>query len=326
MEDLQEPLRWERLVTKLEAAIEKTKKPTVICLQEVDETWAGRLHQHFQSKDYHFAYAMTPMTYFPPIGVAMAWPKTLKVEDLRFLRPSGVLPHVSMPEESFWQRTKARLKAIFSRTASTESSTGSLVRRAAPWSVAARKQNRMLALRLEAPNGQRFVVATYHMPCLFDEAVNRQAKAIHCVLLREALKTNFPDDPLVLAGDFNTKPEDSELRLLQTGELDPKDVAFPEAYEGMQLRDLHQASQTWQLRSAYAEHWGQEPEFTNYAWIEDCAERFRATLDYILISPQLEVVDVLELPQTKEGDPVYPTKEQPSDHVLLAADLVIKDV
>lgn len=45
---------------------------------------------------------------------------------------------------------KARLRAIFSSTAAgTASATGSLVLRAAPWSVAARKQNRMLALRLE---------------------------------------------------------------------------------------------------------------------------------------------------------------------------------
>lgn len=36
----------------------------------------------------------------------------------------------------------------------------------------------------------------------------RQAKAIHCALLRNALKNSFPDDPLVLAGDFNTKPKE----------------------------------------------------------------------------------------------------------------------
>ena len=40
-----------------------------------------------------------------PLG---SWPLASHTmpEDLRFLRPSGVLPHVSMPEESFWQRTK----------------------------------------------------------------------------------------------------------------------------------------------------------------------------------------------------------------------------
>ena len=37
---------------------------------------------------------------------------TCYAEDLRFLRPSGVLPHVSMPEESFWQRTKVGGTAI----------------------------------------------------------------------------------------------------------------------------------------------------------------------------------------------------------------------
>lgn len=318
-EDLQEPLRWERVVAKLDHAI--ASKPTVICLQEVDETWAGRLHSHFQSKDWHFAYAMTPMTYFKPIGVAMAWPKDLRLEDLRFLRVSEVLPQVAVPEESFWQRFKARLRSLVASSSPKPSAAGA----AEPWSIAARKQNRVLAMRLEMPSGQHFVVANYHMPCLFDEAVNRQAKAIHCVLLREVLKNNFPDDPLVLVGDFNTKPEDSEMQLLKHGQLDAKDVAFPEAYEGLELADLHRVSKDWTLQSAYAQRWGHEPEFTNYAWVEDCPESFRATLDYILVSSQIEVVDVLELPDTKLGDPVYPTSEQPSDHVLLAADLKISD-
>ena len=48
----------------------------------------------------------------------------------------------------------------------------------------------------------------------------------------------FGDHPLVLAGDFNTKPEDSELAFMQTGELPTQDVAYPEAVEGEETLNL----------------------------------------------------------------------------------------
>eukprot|EP00913_Durusdinium_trenchii_P014440 g13545.t1 len=178
-EDLQEALRLQRVLTKLDDAI--STRPTVICLQEVTEKWAGELHQHFTSKDWNFAYCMTPLTYYRPFGVAMAWPKTLRLEALQFIHPAYVLQptlrRIPAPEESFWRKLWARIRSAFSRATEADSS----------------------------------------------EPVNRQAKAIHCALLRNALKNSFPDDPLVLAGDFNTKPKERELQLLQQGQLDPEE-------------------------------------------------------------------------------------------------------
>ena len=48
----------------------------------------------------------------------------------------------------------------------------------------------------------------------------------------------FGDAPLVLAGDFNTKPEDSELAFMQTGQLSEQDTAYPEPFEGEESLNL----------------------------------------------------------------------------------------
>eukprot|EP00439_Symbiodinium_sp_Y106_P066834 s988_g10.t4 len=288
----------------------------VFCLQEVDELWASKLHSHFQRRGWHFAYAMTPLTYFPPIGVALAFPGDLELEELLMVRPAAQLKLApSRSPSTRWQRFKDWILDHMVRNRTDEG---------AAWTLAARKQNRLLAAKLKVKSlGCSFVVATYHMPCLFDEPLQRQAKAIHAALVRDALMLHFPEEKsLVLAGDFNTKPEDSELQVLTEGVLAESDVAWPAALtdQGLDFAQWQAGSGSLQLRSAYAQRGG-EPEYTNYAWIEESPTPFRATLDYIFTAAAVEVVDVHRPPLVPQGDPVFPTAEQPSDHVLLAADL-----
>lgn len=78
------------------------------------------------------------------------------------------------------------------------------------------------------------------------------------------------------------------------------------------------------LLSTYKEFTGSEPEFTNYAKTGDKPE-FCATLDYIFISPDLEVVDVESLPTQEEVAGPLPNEEEPSDHLLIAATIRISD-
>jgi len=312
-----ESVRWPRLVAQLDAALAETT-PTVFCLQEVDELWASKLHSHFQRRGWHFAYAMTPLTYFPPIGVALAFPGDLELEELLMVRPAAQLKLApSRSPSTRWQRFKDWILDHMVRNRTDEV-------QGAAWTLAARKQNRLLAAKLKVKSlGCSFVVATYHMPCLFDEPLQRQAKAIHAALVRDALMLHFPEEKsLVLAGDFNTKPEDSELQVLTEGVLAESDVAWPAALtdQGLDFAQWQAGSGSLQLRSAYAQRGG-EPEYTNYAWIEESPTPFRATLDYIFTAAAVEVVDVHRPPLVPQGDPVFPTAEQPSDHVLLAADL-----
>lgn len=314
-EDLDEEKRWTRVLAKLEQISSADSLPTVICLQEVTERWAARFHSHFQRRGWHFVFALTPLTVAQPMGVALAWPNSaLELDDLLILQ-LGAEVQIPKPPEQSWLRwilsvvTFGRLNRSLPELE--------------PWAVAAKKQNRLLAARLfHRPTGRGFTVATYHMPCLFEKPVQRQAKAIHSAILRSSALRFAAGCDLILAGDFNTKPQDSELSLVQAGVMETSDEAYPPDAGDLSLASLLPCHGT-ALRSAYAQALGGEPSFTNYAWPEIRAEPFRETLDYIFVTERVLVVGVQDLPKTMLGEPVFPTAEEPSDHVLLAADLCL---
>lgn len=313
-EDLGEAVRWNRVSAKIEAAL-ATEWPTVVCLQEVDEKWAGRLHTLFQKRGWHFAFALTPMTTFLPMGVALAWPNNmLQLEELRIFRP-GASVQCPAPQQPTWRQ---RFLSAISRGAWGADPRAAQLE---PWTQAARKQNRLLVARFQLQSSSvRFVVATYHMPCLFGDLTLRQTKAIHAAILHNRVAAFAGTLDFVLAGDFNTVPGDSELGIVTRGSIGAEDAARPPSVEGLDIG-------TWErqgcapVRSAYAVALGKEPEFTNFAWIEDAAKPFRETIDYIFISERIEVVNVTQLPSATVEDPPYPSEDQPSDHVLLAADV-----
>lgn len=72
------------------------------------------------------------------------------------------------------------------------------------------------------------------------------------------------------------------------------------------------------MKSAYAVVNGSEPSFTNWNQSRENPE-FKDTLDYIFFAGSgLKPTEVLKLPEEDKVGP-YPTLEQPSDHVMLAA-------
>jgi mRNA deadenylase 3'-5' endonuclease subunit Ccr4 len=77
------------------------------------------------------------------------------------------------------------------------------------------------------------------------------------------------------------------------------------------------------MRSAYKVKNGSEPDFTNFAQIKDDPQ-FIDTLDYIFISPAVEVKEVMPLPHRNDVKGPFPSKAEPSDHIMLAATLTVK--
>jgi len=330
-EDLQEGVRWERILLQLEAAIAEDH-PTVICLQEVDELWAGKLHSLFQRRGWHFAYAPAAIGYFKPFGVAMAWPNdAFELDKMSIIKIGAEFnyPKLDLPTPP---TTRERVLAALSlgllgrwSASKEELEHARLEKLYLPWIKAARRQNRLLCARLRfRGSNQSLAVATYHTPCLFQDPEERQSKAIHMAIMRERTAHFARGLEYVLAGDLNSKPQDSELALvLGDGEVADDDVARPPSINGLSIDTWRAAKGTGsrRLRSAYADRLGREPEFTNYAWIEDQPEPFKGTLDYVLVSPGLEVLAVRELPAFERGALVFPNAAQPSDHLLLSADL-----
>lgn len=158
--------------------------------------------------------------------------------------------------------------------------------------------------------------------------------------------------PYILAGDFNIMPNSSHYQLLTTGTLDEDDATFPQP-----KYDMKWTVQSHAMDSAYAMMSGSggndndneegggegEPEFTNYAHIQDQEDPFIGTLDYIFLSKKektttattgrgndddAEVVGqwwkvngVSKLPTVVNSGGPFPNAVEPSDHLLIAADL-----
>jgi len=213
------------------------------------------------------------------------------------------------------------------------------------WSMAQRRFNVLLTVVLrDRESGQEFCVGNYHMPCAYYAPfvmtmhgdlclahVQRMAAASNS----GSTSTNTKDDkddenssphaeqpprPYILAGDFNFKPVDPVYRLLTTGTLGDNDLPTPPSH-----RPDHAP---WKptlrepVQSAYAVlNNGHEPDFTNYARVGE-APPFIDTLDYIFVAPRgVDVESVLELPHRDQADGPFPNADEPSDHVLLAANV-----
>jgi endonuclease/exonuclease/phosphatase family metal-dependent hydrolase len=139
--------------------------------------------------------------------------------------------------------------------------------------------------------------------------------------------------PYIIAGDWNIKPPDATYKLLTTGSMPPDDPAYPEPAKS-KLRPSH-TLMIWEpriqsMRSAYAAcHEGQEPDFTNYAaprTVEADDEGFIDTLDYIFVSPEWKVTATTDVPTRDQASGPFPNLQvtEPSDHILLAADMELE--
>jgi len=139
------------------------------------------------------------------------------------------------------------------------------------------------------------------------------------ILIKELEKFNVRQNlPIILCGDFNSKPESSVYEFLSTGALgaehpdlshDPCDVVPASADFRHDLR----------LVSSFVSVMGQEPKFTNYT------EGFKGTIDYIFATcDDVYCSGVYLIPPeeslSKHTRTALPNPQFPSDHLGLCAD------
>ena len=77
------------------------------------------------------------------------------------------------------------------------------------------------------------------------------------------------------------------------------------------------------LQSAYVVATGSEPDFTNYAKVQNDPV-FIETLDYIFHSSGWNVDSVQALPHRDTVPGPLPNKDEPSDHILISAKMSLK--
>uniref|UniRef100_A0A7S2ZUU9 Endonuclease/exonuclease/phosphatase domain-containing protein n=2 Tax=Rhodosorus marinus TaxID=101924 RepID=A0A7S2ZUU9_9RHOD len=309
---LLEENRLQKLTIKLEREITFR---SVVCLQEVSIKWSGALHTFFSKNGYHFVFSGYGNRFNGYMGVGIAVPvHDFDILDVDLTRVADVKQWPRSPKEELsgiskvWKDfTSTRLgKAMFPQERPPDSAY-----------VGARKRHNIVVFaRLRSKrNGHVVCVANYHMPCAY---MQQGLMVIHLSLVVNQVQKLCGEDPVVFCGDFNMQPDQGLYKMVVEGivpeDLDPEVPAY----------DSWLPTAPEKLLSTYKEFTGSEPEFTNYAKTGDKPE-FCATLDYIFISPDLEVVDVESLPTQEEVAGPLPNEEEPSDHLLIAATIRISD-
>ncbi len=305
-----------RLPVVLEKIDEEINRNSLICLQEVSYDWAGSLHAHFANRGYHMVASLYGSKFNGYMGVAVAWPtSSLKAIEVDISRLSdkreGGWPIA--PKPAFLE--KLTNKALALVRPSLEK-IGLLSKPPVDaWAMAENRFNAIITVKFEDKDtGRAFVLANYHMPCAFYAP---KVMTIHTEMAARHVQTLAHDTPYVLAGDWNIKPYSTSYQLLTTGLIDRGDPEFPEPKFGMEWKPTAKP-----MRSAYAESEHGEPDFTNYARVKE-NEPFIDTLDYIFMSDEWRLVDVKKLVKREESGGPFPNLDfnEPSDHVMIAADL-----
>lgn len=303
--DLNPETRLKRVMEKL---LPEIAQNAIISLQEVSILWAGELHRFFVEQGY---YLVTGLYGYPKsgyMGVAIAFPLgkyqllETKIERLSDSRDWPKLSPFTIAGRKFlqgfvrlWDKKKAKNMEH-------------------PIAHAKRRMNQFIFLRLQdKESSEKFGVATYHMPCVYYDP---KVMTIHVAMLIQRIQQLAQEDAFVLTGDFNIRPAEPQYQLITTGSMNQNDPAYPPIISG----DAWQVEIDQPLRSAYREAFGQEPEFTNYAQTRKNPP-FQETLDYIWLSSQWQVVSALPLPTRDDVTSSFPNPDQPSDHMLLAAEI-----
>lgn len=185
-----------------------------------------------------------------------------------------------------------------------------------PWEYARGRYNRFIFARLRSKtNGARLCVATYHMPCIF---WSPPVMLIHSALVVRTFQKLCGDDLGVLAGDFNIKPSDSCYQMILNGEVDPTQDDYPNATPDGSSAEKWFPTPLKPMKSAYREVMGKEPDFTNFAKVEN-QPVFIETLDYLFCTPEIDIVDVIRLPNRDAVQGPFPDENEPSDHIMIGA-------
>lgn len=316
--DLDAAVRLKRVMSKLEGPIASR---SIICLQEVSLAWSGTLHTFFANRGFHLVLASYGSYFNGYMGVALAFPTDVyEPVDIRVERLSDMVkwPQKAAPEgaEKFFYNLRIRIEGAI------QSMFGGQPKRrrrnSDPWLTSQDRRNMIVFARLRSKtNGALLCVGTYHMPCAF---WSPPIMLIHSALVVSQFQKLCGGDPAVLAGDFNFKPGDSSYSMILDGNIDPNNADFPPPAPDGTPATKWFPTDFVPMKSAYKEILGTEPDFTNFARVEENPV-FIETLDYIFCSDSVDVVDVIRLPHRDAVRGPYPVPSEPSDHVMVGATL-----
>lgn len=323
--------RWLRIQTKLWREIQNK---SIFCLQEVSQNWAEKLQVMFERANYTMVSRLTGQEFSGYMGVVIAFPRDeFALKDCRMVRVGDLIPRPAGEKKPTTVSSSSWLgdwsKYLLGMVGLTYKQTK---RSEDHWARARAKWNHLLMVSLihkysvvDSEENQ-FVVANYHMPCDFRR---QTVMTLHAYYANsEAQKFAEGRAGLVFGGDFNFKPDSSQYQMIRTGEK-VIDNTF-QTNSPTAIRDWLKTCDYRALApmtSAYTKvSNGHDPDFTNYAFNKLSSEPFIGTLDYLFVSKSIKVKSVIALPDGKPEqiyDTPLPNQQEPSDHLMLGADLMI---
>lgn len=317
--------RFAAVLSKLKPQV---SRGAIICLQEVNQAWSGKLYVWFAKRRYRMISSQYHRPFTGNMGVAIAFPIRFDVQSLEYARPTD--PPRCRNEE---QRPCIKESAS---PVSCKTSLDYKLRSTINVALFVRLRIKRPKRRTSAPcapskNLQHATVCavTYHFPCEFRDP--QYMTAVSGLLLKKAIAF-AGGDPLIICGDFNSTPDTAAYGFMTTGvpvSIDKKEdfstlCAFGENVASSLAGDARST-----LSSAYKAKTGAEPEFTNYSRRRlhgGVEHHFCGTIDYIFVSHHWGVSRVITLPSIA-GLKVrsYPSEQEPSDHIMIGASLILKN-
>lgn len=335
--DVDPSARYERILEKLKPHIERK---SIICLQEIGQSWTGPIISYFQQKNYVTIYSLYGEKKSDYFGVLIAIPNdTFELVDASIIRPADTKKwpfyDVSL-RRKWWLRTNVvepfqKMGFVLQCLLA-----GVLIAfwfvcipivlvwmlwklfdsgkypSLPPWVIAKDRNNTMVMARVRFKNAPSasspFVIATYHMPCAF---YSPPMMIMHSALSMQAVQKYARGQPFIFCGDFNSRPVDESYDLYTEGFVSQE-------YQNLIPNDNWSPNLPKRVQSAYQKYLGKEPLFTNHS----CSPPpvFSETLDYIFTSLDCQILDVIDLPK-KPLPTTIPSMalNEPSDHILIGA-------
>lgn len=344
-----------RVLSKLE---DETQQLSIICLQEISHDFTGPLHTFFAKRKYHFVTGLYGSKFSNYMGIGLAipldkfeiqnvdvstlsdrrkggWPKAPRESESGVIRKvvkgvivkpvtwfSGKMIMVARAVASSAIVATSKLLGLSDDDDDDKSYMVRLLKGSAPpkdhWEISQWRKNMLLFAKLmDKESGRSFGISSYHMPCVFYAPMVMNIHVDMAMQRTQELATEEEQQiPTILAGDFNLKPGSPEYIMITTGKLNVDDPTYPTPKYGMEWM----ISAPIPMKSAYAEANGCEPNFTNHAKCRE-DEPFIDVLDYIFLSPEWSVEGVKYLPHRDEVNGPLPSEQEPSDHILIAANM-----
>ncbi|RYY86200.1 hypothetical protein EON63_06105 [archaeon] len=185
--------RLEKVKKKLRGEMEQN---AVICLQEVSATWAGPLHSLFSESNYHFVTALYGNKFNGYMGVGVAVPREkYTVLDVDITKVADTKRMARTPKPTYFMSLILRVKSFFL-------SILQMLKLYEPpfdmWNNVLYRHNQMICARLQQKEtGKKFVVGTYHMPCMFNYP---SVMNTHCALSAQHIARYAGEDPYIYTG------------------------------------------------------------------------------------------------------------------------------